>query len=226
METLIYSKIELKIISYSFVYSFSCEILFCLSDVIGKKYLNIYLDGVYLFLFKVGITGLIPLLIYDIICKCFDLGNYHGIIETIFSHNISKWLLLINLLFSIIFQLGVWIIIYNFTPCHFIILEALGDLFKLIFSLFDKSDDKYINFVVQEMITFAILYPVLIFAVLVFNEILILNFFRLNYNTTLYITKREKIDRIISDLTNNDNEEENEDNSEDSDGKNYIKSLI
>jgi hypothetical protein len=220
IESIIYSKeIHFINILISFLYSFSYEMLYCLSDVLGKKYLNLYLDGVYLFLFKIGITCLIPLLIYDIIAYFFEFGNYHGIIKTFIS-GIPFWLLLFNIMFCIIFELFIWLIIYYFSPCHFIILEALEDFLDIIFSFFVKDDDININFNKEKNISFCILYPVLIFAVLVFNEIIILNFCKLNYNTKLYISNREKIDQILGEIVQN-YEDDDEDEDEDKEKKLY-----
>ena len=40
--------------SVDFLFVVCYELFYCLVDVLGKKYLNKYLDGVYLFLFKWG----------------------------------------------------------------------------------------------------------------------------------------------------------------------------
>ena len=85
IETLFYQSSNMIEILKSFFYFFCSEIFYCLGDVLGKKYLNSYIDGVYLFLFRIGITGLIPILLFDIIA--FSIGidpKYHGIIQTLF----------------------------------------------------------------------------------------------------------------------------------------------
>ena len=200
IETMVIKKIKIFGLLSSLLYFFSYEILYCLSDVLGKKYLNIYIDGVYLFLFKVGITGLIPLIIYDIIAYYNGLDdNYHGIIKSIYDNNITIWSLLLNLFSCLFFEIGLWLTIYYFSPCHFIILETLGDFFEII-SLIIENEDNGDSFELGQKITFCILYPFIIFAVLVFNEIIILNFFGLSYNTKYYIMEREKID--INSLLN------------------------
>ena len=69
----------------SFLYIFTITKLFCLSDVFGKKYLNVYMDGIYLFLSKIGIISLIPLIIY--VAYFLGFGDkYHGIIKTLIFH--------------------------------------------------------------------------------------------------------------------------------------------
>ena len=74
-----------------------------------------------------------------------------------------------------------------------------------------QNEDNQDSYELGQKITFCIFYPFMIFAVLVFNEIIILNFWGLSYNTKYYIMEREKID--INSLSNRhlavpDNEEE------------------
>ena len=196
IETLFYQSSNMIEILKSFFYFFCSEIFYCLGDVLGKKYLNSYIDGVYLFLFRIGITGLIPILLFDIIA--FSIGidpKYHGIIQTLFvEKKISHFFL--NLIFCLAFEISLWLTIYYFSPCHFIILETLGDFCQLLFKIFikDKNDDSKDKdeYTFPQKLTFLILYPVIIFSVLVFNEIIILNFCNLNYNTRKYIMNRER----------------------------------
>jgi len=178
----------------SFIYTFFYEKIYCLSDVLGKKYLNKYMDDFYLFLFKIGIITTIPLLIYDIIaffCK-LDI-KYHGIIQTIFVDS-ELWVFPSTLLTYILSEIGLWLTIYYFSPCHLIILGTLEDFLELIFS-FLYINNKLYNIGRKEIIiTFYALYPIVFFSILVFNEIIILNLCGLNENTTKYIMKRELID--------------------------------
>ena len=189
IEILFFDDLKIWQIIGGISYFFCSEISYCLGDVLGKKYLNTYRDGVYLFLFRIGIVSIIPIIIYDIIAFSCGLDpKYHGVIQILFvERRIGEFLL--NLFFCLLFEISLWITIYNFSPCHFIILETLGDFCQIIFSLIKGNDNKYDN---RQIITFLVLYPVIIFAVLVFNEIIILNFCRLNYNTKYYIMKRER----------------------------------
>ena len=59
---------------------------------------------------------------------------------------------------------------------------------EIIIDFIKDEDDVYSK---EEKITFNIFYPILIFDLLVFNEIIILNFWGLNKNTKLYIMERE-----------------------------------
>ena len=99
---------------------------------------------------------------------------------------------LLYLFFSCLFELGLWLTIYYFTLCHYIIFETLANIIDIIFS--DKDYSK------GQIISSIILYPILFFSILVFNEIIILNFCGLNYNTKREIMEREKYD-----LKNNEN---------------------
>ena len=198
------------------LYYLSYELFYCLSDVLGKKYLNLYIDGVYLFLFKVGISGLIPLLLYDSIAYFCDFDiKYHGIIQTLFFD--LPFLNTLSFLFlSEIIVIGIWLVIYYFSPCHFIIIETLGDFINLLYIHFFEIEHE--DFKKGEIISFFILYPFLIFGVLIFNEIIILNFLKLNYNTKYYILKRAEIDAMTKKcfIVNLDDDEEKNENGKDS----------
>ena len=198
----------------TFIYYYSYVKCYCLLDVLGKQYLNTFTDNIYIFLFKIGIIGLPPLLLYDIICNACGLDDkYHGIFETIFHHfDILKFLR--DLLYSISVDIGFWLTINNLSPCHIVIIDIIKTFLEKYFDLITKKDDYVLN---EQLITFSILYPILIFDILIFNEILILNFCGLNKNTRLYIMKREKIDINISsdsfDLSLIDENEKEDDNS-------------
>jgi hypothetical protein len=202
------------------MYAIFYEVFFCLSDILGKKYLNKYMDSVYIFCGKFGIISLIPFLIYDSIafmCKADE--KYHGIILLLLQFKSLYFDIILSILFNIFYTIGLWLTIYFFSPCHFIILITLGDFFDIICKLYifksKKSIiDEYKNYKNYQIITFYILYPILIFAVLVFNEIIILTFCKLNYNTKIYIMKREKSESSdkFSDYSFEDKICDNEDN--------------
>ena len=210
LEAAIYTKeITYEKFFLCLLYYFSYELFYCLSDVLGKKYLNTYIDGVYLFLFKIGITGLVPLLFYDAIANLSDLDDkYHGIFQTLF--HLEFYNTLFFLFLSIIILIGIWLVIYYYSPCHFIIIETLGDFINIIYINFIEKENK--DFKKEEIISFFILYPFLILGVLVFNEVIILNFFKLNHNTKYYILQRAKIDSLNDKFLKNNYENDNDDN--------------
>lgn len=204
MESLIYKNgIEVIDFFISILYFFSYEIFFCLADVIGKKYINTYMDSVYLFLFKIGIINLTIVLLYDIILYFSGAAEkYHGIFRLfkLIPHHII--VLLLNLFFCICHSIGLWLTIYYFSPCHFIILITLGDCFQIFIKIFfkvGKGEENLYEF--GQKITFLVLYPILIFAVLIFNEILILNVWKLSYNVKKNIINRGDKDDALSDFS-------------------------
>ena len=197
-ETLIY-KDNASLIGaiYGFIRLSMIYFFFCLHDVLGKKYLNIYIDGIYLFLFKIGLIGGISFLIYDIIAYLCNVdAKYQGVIRAFKEAEFLNFV--IKFINSSIFDLGQWLIIYYFSPCHFIILKVLLEFAELIITLI-KNENNENKYETGQKITFVILYPLLIFAILVFNEILIIRCGTLEYNTKKYILKREEIDGEIRD---------------------------
>ena len=200
IESLIYkSKQGFVGVLLSIIYYFVVSILYCLSDVLGKRYLNTFIDSIYSFLFKIGIVGLIPLTIYGIIISFVNIDNNEIKIFQIF-YDISFGIYLLDLFFSLLFEIGLWLTIYYFTPCHYIIYEIIADFLEIILSELENKqsfDDIYSK---EQKITFFILYPILIFIVLVFNEIIILNFCNLSFNTNIKIMERERKDILSHDI--------------------------
>ena len=196
----------------SFLYFYSFEKSYCLLDVLGKKYLDTFNDGVYLLLFKIGIIGLTPLLIYDIIANLCGIDDkYHGIIKTIF-HNFKFWYFVSELFYSIIADIGIWLTINYFSPCHYIILEITKNILNLIILLIKKEEKDY--FSKEELILFCVFYTIIIFDVLVFIEILILDFWGFSDNTRIKILKREKLDsKIVSTNLSSDSYEDRDESS-------------
>ena len=205
------------------------ETLYCLSDVLGKKYLNMYMDGLYLFLFKIGIIGLISLLLIDFVGYYFEF-NYHSIIITFLKLKIGNFLF--NLLCYFIFNISLWLTIYYFSPSHYIILNTLSNFIEVFIIYLTKEN----AFTKGQLITFIILYPILFISALVFNEIIILDFWGLSFNTKLYIAERGSITREDDndndsdseieefEIYNEDDDDINNDNKE-NDGKNLIDTL-
>ena len=202
----------------AFFYYFFHEIFYGIVDVLGKKYLIKFMDNVYFFLMKIGIISLIPILIYDIITYYAGVDDkYHGIIRLLF-FKLNILDIFLNLIFDILYLLGIWLTIFFFSPCHLIALLLLEDFFNIIiciyFSEYGVNEEIYKDiYNSKQEITFYFVYPVIFFALLIFNEIIILNFWGLNYNTKYYIIRRERAESDIDELLNENNEniEENED---------------
>ena len=204
IESLIYNKVDISDVIIEIVYYICYQSFLCLSDIMGKKYLNTYFDNLYFFVFKIGIIGLIIILLFASISLFIDMDEKYHLFQ-IFS-NIEIDIFLLDLLFSFLFELGLWLIIYYLTPCHYILYETIANFLEIILN---NNDNKNYNKI--QLISFYILYPILIFAVFIFNEIIILNFCGLNYNTKIEIMKREQLDKINKeDILYNNKEEDEE----------------
>ena len=64
VENIIYQKIKAFEIIKGFLFYLFIQALYILSNILGKKYMNKYVENVYLFLFKYSIISLIPFSIY------------------------------------------------------------------------------------------------------------------------------------------------------------------
>jgi len=200
IESLIYkSKQGFVGVLLSIIYYFVVSILYCLSGVLGKRYLNTFIDSIYSFLFKIGIVGLIPLTLYGIIISFVNIDNNNIKIFQIF-YDISFGIYLLDLFFSLLFEIGLWLTIYYFTPCHYIIYESIADFLEIILSELENKQSFDEIYSKEQKITFFILYPIFIFIVLVFNEIIILNFCNLSFNTNIKIMERERKDILSYDI--------------------------
>ena len=189
IESIIYHNVSVPDVIIAFIYFGITQTLYSLSNVLGKKYLNLYMDNVYLFLFKIGIINIIPIIIIGLIGLIINLDERNQLFQIYGKINI--WIYFIDLFLTVLYEMGFWLTIYYFSPCHCIIFESVSNFIKFILSRTIQNKDDFSS---GELITFSILYPIFIFIALVFNEIIILNFCNLNYNTKKEIMKREKID--------------------------------
>ena len=194
------------IISYSYfkkllfavIYYFVSELVFGLYDIFIKMYTNVFYETPYFIMFYVGIINTISLLIFDIIAY-FVNPSISGIIIG-FRDNIENvgnfFLFILDLLIEYIWNLGIWILIYYFSPCHYFISDYASEYIYFILKRFKKKDLFFhdnINYI------FMIICGIFIFIFsLVFNEVIIINFKNLDYNTNKRIKEREKIEKNIS----------------------------
>ena len=181
-----------KVIPYYLLYNF----LFCLSYILGKKYLTIFYIAPYDLMVKIGISTSILLLIYDIIAYLIageKNKKIHGIILGL-RNNLKKSLILyfiFDILLYFLTNIGIWLTVYYFTPFHFIISESISEY---IYYSYDYMQNKGNFYKKKDIILYYLVYAINFFFALVFNEIIILKFCRLNYNTKKYIKERERED--------------------------------
>lgn len=101
----------------------------------------------------------------------------------------------INVIIIIIcfYDISVYLTIKYFQPCHFLLILVIGRLFLYLYNIIEKPDD-YKGGVIH-----IIIYILIFFDILIYNEIIELNFCGLNYNTKKNIKKR-----ALKDSENNE----------------------
>ena len=109
-ESIIYHNLSLKYIITANIRIVFRQFFYCLSDVLGKIYLIKYFDTLYLFLFKLGIIGLIAIIIFNIIGLIANINQEYLLFRFFIKNKI--WLLLLYLLCNCLFELSLWLTIY------------------------------------------------------------------------------------------------------------------
>ena len=172
-------------------------ILYALYNILEKKFFNIYMDSPYHFMFVVGLISLVLILLYETITVlAFGKDNpFNGIFQQIeknFGENNFYILIFLgDIILSFLFVGGINLTIYFFTPCHIIILEGIR---HIISSIFDNS---YAEYPLYIQIIVYILFFIIFFASLIYNEIILIKVFDLDKNTAKNIEKRANLDNEI-----------------------------
>ena len=197
---------------YFAFYSFS----FGLYDILTKKYMNDFYKTPYFIMFMIGIINTVLLLIFDIFAYFLN-KDISGIIIG-FQKNINSALKVFyfigTLIFEFLWVLGIKLTIYYFTPCHFSLLEYIVEYITYVKFAIESDEDFYSTI---NVIIFTSAYIINFFCCLVFNEVLILNFWKLDYNTKKRIQERmttannpDDDKEFLVNQIRNENEEEEE----------------
>ena len=203
----------LKEIWSSAIYFLFYSALFGIYDVLKKKYMNISFNTPYFIMLIIGIVNTIILLIFDVIAY-FAKPEISGIIIGLIDNIISvgdAFAFILDLILRFIWNLGLFLTIYYFSPCHTFIPEYISDFVSYVENVKKGENDFYSN---TNAVIFIIGYIINFCFILVFNEVVILNICDLDYNTKKRIRKREKKDaNIIASLddyqSDGDDEEDN-----------------
>ena len=207
----------------SIVYFFFYSLCFGSYDILGKKYMIKYFVTPYFFMFIVGFIDVIFLLIYELF-SYFLNPSISGITFG-FRNNINKvgdvFLFILDLIVEDIWNLGIWLTVYYLTPCHYFISEYISEyVYYMIEARQKKDTNKFYS--TTNVVIFSICYFINFLCCLIFNEVFILNFCGLDYNTRKRINQRiskEKTDLIDSQNliemeTEKDEDESNEINTD------------
>jgi len=197
----------------SFIYYFFYSLLFSFYDVLIKKHMNIFYTTPYFIMFIIGSVNAIILLIFDLFAFNYN-PDISGIIIG-FQDNINStgdaFIFISDIILECIWNLGFMLTIYYFTPSHTFISEFISQFTYYILSAIEGNNKDF--FATDNVVIFSIGYFINFCCIIIFNEVIILNFFGLDYNTKKRIQERERKDSDFNDginLNNIVNEEEDE----------------
>ena len=180
----------------SFLFYFFLSLCFGTYDVLGKKYMEIFFSSPYFLMFIIGIINVSFLLIFEIFIY-FLKSDIDGIFVG-FNNNLTSaskyFIFILDIIVKFINNIGIWLTVYYLTPCHYFISSYISQYAYYIQEIIEKNNEFYsvINGVI-----FSIAFIINFFCCLVFNEVIILNFCGLDYNT-----KKRIQERVINDNSN------------------------
>ena len=186
---ILYFKMEtFRVISYYFIYN----LLFCLSYSFGKKYLNVFYVAPYSLMVNIGIITCFILFIYDLVIYLIFKENnvqIHGIILG-FKNNFHFsfiFFFILDVLLYFFTNIGIWLTVYYFSPFHFIISESISQYIYYTYHYYNGGTYKLVDALIYFFV-----YIINIFFCFVFNEIIIIKLWKLDYNTKKNIKKMRK----------------------------------
>ena len=159
----------------------------------------------YHFMFMMGAMALTLILLYEIFTviifgfNCSFNGVFYQFYKNGEKHEYLYILLFIaDIITAFIWLAGIQLTVYFFTPCHFIISESIS---QIISTFLNNTIE---DFSIGEKVITYILFIIIIFATLIYNEVVIINFFSLNKNTKKYINLRQlkETENLLSGLNN------------------------
>ena len=187
--------IETKYIFRSFAYYFFFSLCFGSYDILGKRYMINFFVSPYYLMFIIGSINVILMIIYELFAYFLN-PDVSGIIIG-FKNNVDNigkfFLFILDIFLEGIWNLGIWLTVYYLTPCHYFISEYISEYIYYMISALESLEGFYskINIAI-----FSISYFINFFCCLVFNEVIILNFFGLDFNTKKRIEQRIREEHI------------------------------
>ena len=175
--------------------------IFCYHLVKAKVYVEKYFISPYELMIYFGSIGLILLLIFepitfyiscDIPVMCYE-GHFAGIISGFKqSANLTGIFIFIFGIFCLFLTaFGLWLTVKYLSPSHFLTTDSI-----ITFGLNIMLDCYIGNFLLLKNPLFYLLSLLTFFGCLIYNEIIILKIFSLNYNTRIEILKRQNKETI------------------------------
>ena len=196
------------------IFKFISEIFLSLGFVIDKYTMEKKFCSPYEMCFYHGLINFILSLILLSFAREIGLDNYD---EFFLNPSLEKFYAFILIMFTqFVFNIFIFIINKNTTPCHILIMIIIGLFAPYIKAL--TNDTKSSIIIIIGLL-------VILFLVLVFNEILEINCFGLEKNTKKNISIRARMDGLSVGLIYFNNEDDNVNNDDSDDNINDINLL-
>ena len=130
-------------IFHSFIFYLIYSLSFSLYDILGKKYMNVFYNSPYFMMSIIGVICSTSLIIFDLFAFFLNrdisgiiIGFQKNIINVV---NVLEFILDIAIKF--IWNLGIWLTIYYFSPCHYFISGYISDYINYIIIASNSSDE-------------------------------------------------------------------------------------
>ena len=196
----------------SILYYFGYAFCFGLYGILGKRYMNNFFHTPHYLMFVLGLMGTFALIIFDLFVYFLYPENdeiFIGFQKNV--NDISKVFIFIsNIILQWMWNVGIWFTIYYLSPCHYFISEYISEYAYYLVNANKSNDDFYKT---TNIVIFSIAFFINLFLCLVFNEVIILNFLGLDYNTNKRILEREYtdfVDTFTIELIDQDKNKEEE----------------
>ena len=164
-------------------------ILYSLEDVCAKKVFLYHYFNPYTLLLTKGVINFFNLIIFSIPFLFINLKDTNGeeklvfsMIKNIFDDKINILFTIIFIIVSFFYTIIIYKIVDEFSPNHFVIARAIENFGLLISTIIIEGTDSE-NYIVLRII----MYILLIFASLIFNEFIVLNICGLSKDTKLFL---------------------------------------
>ena len=181
--------IEGDIIWRSFIYYFFYSLSFIMYDILKKIYMKKYFNTPYFMMVVIGCVNVMFIIIYDLIAHAVDNEN-KGLINGL-KINVTSvgdfFLMVLDIILQFCWNLGIWLTIYYLTPCHYFISEYISEYIYYIQTALESDKEFYST---VNIVIFSVAYLINFLCCLIFNEVFILNFCELDYNTKKRINER------------------------------------
>lgn len=178
----------------SLLYFIVLYIFYALYGVLVKKHFETELTNPYYLMFLVGLFNFILIIPLDLFICIYNDPNLFGldIINQIINLYDATFVLLFifDIINVFLWITGIILTLYYYTPCHIIIalifIQFISKCIKLI-----KNEEKNEWYIV---LAYSVLYGIIFFSGLVYNELVIIHLFSMEKNTVKYISSRQRLE--------------------------------